>query len=508
MQENLYRKCINVENIKKAIKEINIHQGSRTAGPDGISIFTGVKETEIIRQVKLRLRRYKRVSSRQVEIPKKDGKRRTLTILNLYDRYAQQAVYRVIAPIVESKMSKHSYGFRKGISAKIPASKIASCILNNENVWTVEIDFEKCFDNISLDKAIGKLKELGIKDSRLLRTIKHLMFISKEYSGVGLGQGTILGPLLCNCYLDKLDKYMESEYELEKVQYNKSRDYKRNKDTWLKWLKDKKKKIHCRYYRFADDTIILASTEEEREYIWNKLMVFIETELDLKVNLAKSKKRRNKTDFLGFHYIKNVGKLWIKVKDEREIYEAAKQKIGKGSVGEVLEFKKYLLGILNYFDITNEIGRLLGKIELKLYILSQRGLIKRLEENGKYKYRTNSCEVDLWGLRRRTRLSYKEYLIRNVWIKEREKLIIDHPCERQWAKYKWYLYTIQKGMDAITGKLLKAEECEIHHIIPRSKSGSDEPENLILISEDTHHKLHEGKELPKKAEKYRKHLSA
>ena len=130
-----------------------------------------------------------------MQIPKENGEYRELTIINLFDRIAQQAVCQVISPLLEEQMSKHSYGFRKGIGAKIPVSKLAATLNKSKDIYTIELDFKKCFDNIPLDKAIGCVKEMGIKNFQLLRTIKHLMWTSREYSGVGLSQGTILGPL-------------------------------------------------------------------------------------------------------------------------------------------------------------------------------------------------------------------------------------------------------------------------------------------------------------------------
>ena len=105
-----------------------------------------------------------------MQIPKGDGEYRELTIINLFDQIAQQAVYQVIAPILEKEMSKHSYGFRKGIGTKIPVSKMADVLLHAKNICTVELDFKKCFDNIPLEKAIGAMKEMGIKNFRLLRS--------------------------------------------------------------------------------------------------------------------------------------------------------------------------------------------------------------------------------------------------------------------------------------------------------------------------------------------------
>ena len=285
-----------------------------------------------------------------------------------------------------------------------------------------------------------------------------------------------------------------------------ARDYNKHKNQWIKWLLSRNKKIHCKYYRFADDTLILTNTKEEQEYIWDKIMKFIESEMDLEANLAKSKRRRNKTDFLGFHFIKSE-KIWIKIKEEKEIIKTAKAKIGKGSPNDIIGLRKYLIGILNYFDIVNDMTKVLGKITYRLYYLASKELIGKVEGDQGVYFKTRNCKINLWELRKKTKLSYKEYIISGKWLSEREKIIIDPARGKEWTQYKWYLFTTQRGRDIITGENLKAEDCQIHHIIPRSKGGNNELENLILISTETHKRLHYGGELPKKAEKYRKHLS-
>ncbi len=86
----LYSKCFQENNIKRAIKTVLSHDGSRTSGPDRINRKSKITEDRIIREIKLRLRRYKKVNSRKVKIPKGNGKYRELTIINLFDRMAQR----------------------------------------------------------------------------------------------------------------------------------------------------------------------------------------------------------------------------------------------------------------------------------------------------------------------------------------------------------------------------------------------------------------------------------
>lgn len=179
---------------------------------------------KVIKGVKLRLRRYKHVNSKKVAIKDKN-KTREIYILNLYDRIAQQCVYQILQPIVENNMSKHSYGYRKGVSVKVPVSKLCTIVLRQTlPSCSLTVDFRDCFTKIHLEKAINELISLGIKDKLFLKTIKHLMWISKEYDGVGLAQGTILAPLLSNCYMNIVDRFVEKEFETisRKTQFNSS----------------------------------------------------------------------------------------------------------------------------------------------------------------------------------------------------------------------------------------------------------------------------------------------
>ena len=116
--------------------------------------------------------------------------------------------------------------------------------------------------------------------------------------------------------------------------------------------------------------------------------------------------------------------------------------------------------------------------------------------------------IDIWALRKATRTSYKEYLKNAEWLKKRDYL--DYR-ESESAfdgafQYLWSLWTKQKGKDAITKENLNPFEAEIHHIKPVVKGGSNELENLILISRETHKLLHNRENLDKRFEKYQKHL--
>ena len=274
MQGYLYSKCIQNDNIILAIKEINKLQSSFTAGPDGISLKNKINQDIAIKEVKLRLRRYKRINS----FIKND-----ICIINLYDRYAQQAVYQVINSIIEPKMNVNSY-FKTKISMKVPVSKIANIIkASKKNTYIISMNLRKYFNYISLNQALKSLKELGIDDHLLIITIKHLMWVSREYNGIGLNYGTILGTLLYNCYFNQLNNFMANNFDLIKYSGMKMINYQNHKDNWIEWLKQRNHKIQCRYCRYLNEVIILTTIKQEQLYINNQILNFIQTTMQLNI---------------------------------------------------------------------------------------------------------------------------------------------------------------------------------------------------------------------------------
>ena len=496
---NLYRKCFERDNILEAMRIVKGHQGSKTAGPDGINRLNLENAEKVIKEVKARLRRYKKVNSRKVEIPKSNGKVRELTIINLYDRIAQQAVYQIIQPILEKKMSEHSYGFRSGISAKIPVSRIAIQLNNlKSEYYTVEIDFTKCFDNVPLDKALRKMYEMGIKDGLLLKTIKHLMWTSKEYNGIGLGQGTILGPIMANCYLDKLDRFIENEFETveRKTQYNVA--HEKHKLEWIAWMQRRGWKIHCRYYRYADDSIIICRDKEEQRIIYGRVKEFVETEMDISINEEKTKLGCNDTvNFLGFAITK-TDSISIGVKAEKEVLKGLRN-FKLRNHEELLEFLRYVNGLLNYYDICNNMKGFISRIIDRIWYRNNRTeILEKVEGKQIYIEKGKSFEgkkrkqiiLDIWEMRRMSKMSIKDYIMGSKWISKREDIKRIKTWNNEFTTYAWMLYTKQKGKDKVTGKELNIENMVIHHVRPIEKGGNNDSRNLILINWWTHELIH------------------
>ena len=99
---HLWHLVIEKRNMLCSIKVLSGNKGSKTPGPDGMTIRDVLKKDieEVIRQIKYRLFGRIRGKARQVMIQKENGKFRPLGIANIYDRIAQQCVKNVLEPII------------------------------------------------------------------------------------------------------------------------------------------------------------------------------------------------------------------------------------------------------------------------------------------------------------------------------------------------------------------------------------------------------------------------
>ena len=97
-----------------AVKRVTSNKGKKTPGVDGI-LWKGDKaKTQAANS--LQRHGYKAQALRRIYIPKKNGKKRPLSIPTMYDR-AMQALYKLaLSPVAETTADRNSYGFREGRS--------------------------------------------------------------------------------------------------------------------------------------------------------------------------------------------------------------------------------------------------------------------------------------------------------------------------------------------------------------------------------------------------------
>ncbi len=186
-----------------AVKRVTSNKGKKTPGVDGV-LWQGAR-AKWRAVTSLRRHGYRPQPLRRIYIPKKNGKKRPLSIPCMYDRAMQALFKSALAPVAETKADRNSYGFResRGCADAVAAAFNALCKPNSAG-WILEGDIKGCFDNIThgwmlnnipIDRVVlRKWLEAGyVEDGRLYPSRK------------GTPQGGIISPTLSNMTLDGLE---------------------------------------------------------------------------------------------------------------------------------------------------------------------------------------------------------------------------------------------------------------------------------------------------------------
>ena len=268
---------------------------------------------------------------KRVEIPKPDGGIRKLGVPCVVDRLIQQAMLQVFQERWDPTFSEHSYGFRPGRSAHQAVAQAQRYIADGYNV-VVDLDLEKFFDRVHHQRLVARL-ETKVKDRRLIALIQRMLNAKVVMpDGVvvntdeGVPQGGPLSPLLSNIVLDELDQELS-------------------------------RRGH-RFVRYADDENIYVRSERAGHRVMASVVRFIEKQLRLKVNQAKSAVARpEERHFVGFSLQRNPEDGTIEVflskrsksRIDARIRELTPRAWGQSLRGCLATLNAYLRGWLNFF---------------------------------------------------------------------------------------------------------------------------------------------------------------
>lgn len=316
-----------------AIKRVTSNKGKRTAGVDGITWTTSKQKMNAV--ITLKRKGYQTQPLRRIYIPKKNGKKRPLSIPTMTDR-AMQALYKfALEPVAETLADPNSYGFRR---YRRCADAIAQCFItlakSYSPVWVLEADIKACFDKIS---HLWMLTHIPMDKVILEKWLKSgFMEDGKLYpSGQGTPQGGIASPILANMVLDGLETTVRSSAP------KRIHGYKRSMINVI---------------RYADDFIITAASKELLEDNVKPAVIDFLKERGLSLSEEKTKITRidRGFDFLGQNVRKYNGKLLIKPSEDNvksfllNIRETIHKHRGSKTVALIRDLNSKIRGWANY----------------------------------------------------------------------------------------------------------------------------------------------------------------
>jgi RNA-directed DNA polymerase len=202
-----------------AVRQVTqLNRGKKTAGVDGVKSLSPSKRMELVKNLKLT---NKARAVRRVWIPKpgKDEKR-PLGIPTVEDRARQALVKMALEPYWEAKFEGTSYGFRPGRSAHDAVARIYTGINQKPN-YVLDADISKCFDKINHAYLLRKLQCSSSVRSQVKAWLKAGIMDNGAFEKpvAGTPQGGVISPLLANIALDGMIRELEEQFP--KIQKNR-----------------------------------------------------------------------------------------------------------------------------------------------------------------------------------------------------------------------------------------------------------------------------------------------
>src|SRR5438128_8427365 len=149
--------------------------------------------------------RYKPGPNRKVEIPKGNGKVRTLQIPCVRDRVVQGALKLILEAVFEADFCSNSYGFRPKRSSHRALAEVRRSVMRRMST-VIDVDLSRYFDTIRHSVLLGKIAQ-RIQDPQVLHLVKQII---KVGGTVGVPQGGPFSPLAANIYLNEVDWYFDA----------------------------------------------------------------------------------------------------------------------------------------------------------------------------------------------------------------------------------------------------------------------------------------------------------
>ena len=274
--DKVYRK----ENLLSAFKKVKRNGG--TGGVDHVSVegYERVLDRELTQLSEdLKTGTYEPQAARRAYI-EKPGRRekRPLGIPTVRDRVCEGAFRHVLEPIFEREFAESSHGFRPKRSAKDALREVERGLKAGKG-YVVDADIKRYFDTIPHERLLARIAE-RIADGQVMGVLQQMLqrgvLENREWvaTETGTPQGGVISPLLANVYLNPLDHLMQ--------------------------------RAGHALVRYADDLVILCTTQAEAEAAYGLLKAWVERQgISLhseKTQIVNMSEMGAGFDFLGYRF--------------------------------------------------------------------------------------------------------------------------------------------------------------------------------------------------------------
>jgi len=463
-------------------------------------------------------------------------------VCSVWDKLVEKCIQLVIEPQCETHFVESSFGFREQASQHNALAKVKNQCQTMP--YVLSIDIQDYFGTIDPDITYREMWHIGIRDQVILNYI--YQFIKKGYyedsckyeEPLGAAQGSAIGPLISNIYLHRFDVWLREQgdcwYDETVSKFHDPNNKRRNMERT-----NLKIGIHV---RFADDILVLCKDREDAERFQFSISKYLMKNMKLIINEEKTKiydLNKERMKYLGYvFYVWKKDTKRGKFRISNTLPPAKADEIVENCVKRLKAIRKecnaqtvndwntYVVGIHNYYRGMTHFNECFSRIGWRVKKLFYHTMNKRAKFTEEQSYKDNFIEgrYKTWG-KKGYYCFHKYPIIQIEWANwdsgligpKKGKVARKNPYaygkqkhkpgvsmddinylvntskyikNSRYAMFRISKYSSCKGKSYLSGEYVPVWEYHCHHIKPLKKNGTNDFDNLCVLSENEHNILH------------------